>query len=673
MPHICFVRSFSVLFALTFLSVTAAAQIFVFDSRAAFDSASQNVRTIDFEDVAPAKGFGKYAPGTTLNIDGISFQTAGGARFGSGTIYIPSAHYISGNPGLKMLDGAHLSWGAPNQPGNAHLELTLGGGVKALGFDIWTSQPIVSPIEITVTTRDGRSLTSTITTRKRPESTFAGFVSESEIRTVRFVLAKGQTSLLLDNLTYGGRAAGADLAALASKPTESNRIDTAVTQTRPAERPARVEVEASEMAPAAQVETADAAKPAANGEPAASQDRSGRSSSPTAAGNIAFVRDSKEIRLIAPDGSNDRRLWTHADAHEGLGINQLAWSPDGSELAFSSGHEAVASLYHADIYTMKSNGTGVRKITNGPDRADYVKYGKGTVTVTVRNDQPIYQTTKASSGVFFIYVVGADLPQPLTLPPGSSRILTFKNVADFGDHAQAIIAVYGSTRWFIPGTDVKAGRIVKAPDFSISGNGFELFGAFRPVWKRDGSSISYRDGVCIVSRHPARPTVGHVFDPVFKGEDPPAPCAWDWGPTPETADQFLYSVTTDDEITIYRMKEGGRHPGEKLLSISKEKYQFINDLRWLPDGSGFLFSGSDLAYSFANLVRFDLASRKSVELTKLEESFVKGFSISPDGKWVVFERTKGFVDDAADLWIVGIDGKGMRLLTKNAIHPAWGK
>ncbi len=55
------------------------------------------------------------------------------------------------------------------------------------------------------------------------------------------------------------------------------------------------------------------------------------------------------------------------------------------------------------------------------------------------------------------------------------------------------------------------------------------------------------------------------------------------------------------------------------------------------------------------------------------ETFVKGFSISPDGKWIVFERTKGFVDDEADLWVVGIDGKGLRLLTKNANHPAWGK
>src|SRR5687767_9979708 len=180
MPHISFIRSFCVFFVLAFLcsASSAQSQAFFFDDKASFEKASQRARTIDFEAVAPAKGFGKYAPDVGLNVDGIRFRTSGGARFGSGTIYVPSAHYIALNPGLKMLDGAHLSWGAPNQPGNAHMELTFPGGVNAVGADIWSSQPVVSQIEMTVTTRDGRTHTSTITTKKRPDSTFAGFISE---------------------------------------------------------------------------------------------------------------------------------------------------------------------------------------------------------------------------------------------------------------------------------------------------------------------------------------------------------------------------------------------------------------------------------------------------------------------------------------------------------------
>jgi hypothetical protein len=672
MPHIHFFRSFCVFAALALTAATASGQSqgFFFDDRTAFTKASERVRTIDFESVAPAKGFGKYAPDVGLDVAGISFRTHGGARFGSGTIYVPSAHYIAGNPGLKMLDGAHLSWGAPNQPGNAHLELTFPAGVRAFGADIWASQPVVSPIEVTVTTRDGRSQTSTITTRKRPDSTFVGFVSDSEIASIRFTLAKGQTSLLLDNLAVGNRAGGVDLASLAAKPAgaQSNPETAGSIQREIPQSVRRGTPRADTSTVVSSANDQDAGRRVAD-----APSPRGAPTSP-AGGTIAYVRNATEIRTIAPDGSNDRRLFAHADPQEGTGIYELAWRPDGTELAFSSAHEAVASYYHADIFTVKPDGTGARRITNGPDRTEYSKYPKGTVTVTVKNDQPIFRTSKASAGVFFVYVVGADLPQPLTLPPGSSRTLTFKNVADFGDHAQAIVAVYGGTRWIIPGTDVKAGRVVKAPDFSIFGDGMELFGAFRPVWNHDGSKISYRNGACIVSIRSSRPSVGHLFDPVFKGENAPAPCAWDMGPTPNTGDDVLYPVTTDDEIVVYKMKAStGRHPGEKVATFSKEKFQWVNDIRWLPDGSGFLLTGSELAYSHANIFRHDIATGKTTQITNLEESFAKGFTVSPDAKWIVFERTAKFVDDEADLWIVGMDGTGMRLLVKDANNPAWRK
>ncbi|PYS99636.1 MAG: hypothetical protein DMF63_11180 [Acidobacteria bacterium] len=672
MPHIYFLRSIYVCFALALLIKVGVAQsqaIYFFDDKAAFLSATDQTRTIDFESVAPRKGFGKYAPNVGLNIDGINFRTSGGLKFGSGTIYVPSADYTSLNPGTKMLDGAHLSWGAPNEPGNAHLELKLPSGVNAVGADFWAMQPIVSPIEITVTTSDGLTHSTTVSTKKRPDSAFAGFISTSEITTVSITLAKAQSALLLDNLTFGRRADGIDLAAIAAKPsTASARMEN---ETSPVVSPRTTSRETSGV-------KSESVAPTQNAQPAIVRESPDPSAAPgsgtAAAGTIAYVRGGTEIRSILPDGSNDRRLWTHADAHEGLGINELAWSPDGSELAFSSGHESVASFYHSDIFAMKANATGLRRVTNGPDRSDYSKYGKGTVTVTIRNEQPIFRTSKASAGIFFIYVVGADVPQAVVLPPGSSRILTFNNVADFGDHAQALVAVYGGNRWFIPGTDVKAGKVVKAPDFGISGDGIELFGAFRPIWKRDGSRISYRSGACIVSSISSRGTVGHTFDPVFTGEHPPAPCAYDWGPTAETADQLLYSVTKDEEIGIYRLKgSGAQHPGEKLVTISTEKFQFINDLRWLPDGSGFLYSASDLAYSFANILKYDMATRQIVPVTNFEETFVKSFSVSPDGKWIVFERTEKFIDNKADLWIVGIDGKGLRVLAKGASNPAWGK
>src|SRR5688572_18260749 len=104
MPHMYFLRYLYVCVAVACLwNVTnAQSQAFFFDDRTAFLGATERVRTIDFESVAPRKGFGKYAPDIGLQVSGIRFRTFGGAKFGSGTIYVPSADYIALNPGMKM-------------------------------------------------------------------------------------------------------------------------------------------------------------------------------------------------------------------------------------------------------------------------------------------------------------------------------------------------------------------------------------------------------------------------------------------------------------------------------------------------------------------------------------------------------------------------------------------
>src|SRR5215217_7309545 len=148
---------------------------------------------------------------------------------------------------------------------------------------------------------------------------------------------------------------------------------------------------------------------------------------------IAYVHDGVEIRVIAPDGTNDRRLWTHPDAKKPLGIDSLAWSPDGKELAFSSRHTAAASLYDADIFAIHADGSGSRKLTNAPQMSEFARFPKGTVSVTFRNDQPLYKQSQASAGVFIVYVAGAAEPQQITLPPGATKTIVFNRVADFGN------------------------------------------------------------------------------------------------------------------------------------------------------------------------------------------------------------------------------------------------
>src|ERR1043166_4937275 len=94
---------------------------------------------------------------------------------------------------------------------------------------------------------------------------------------------------------------------------------------------------------------------------------------PQTGGTIAFIRGRAEIHLIEPGGSNDRRIWAipRPELAATMGINGLAWRPDGKEIAFTSSHEAVQSLYLSDLYTILPDGSDLRKITNPPDASDF--------------------------------------------------------------------------------------------------------------------------------------------------------------------------------------------------------------------------------------------------------------------------------------------------------------
>jgi Tol biopolymer transport system component len=395
----------------------------------------------------------------------------------------------------------------------------------------------------------------------------------------------------------------------------------------------------------------------------------------TDSGSIAYIRGGTEIRVIDPDGENDRRLWTHPDASFDLGLYDLAWRPDGKELAFSSAHASAYSLYHADLYSIKRDGSGVRKLTNPPARDEFKNYPKGSVTVTVRNNQYTFQQAQASSGVFTIYIAGAEQPQQITLTPGSSKTLVFKSVADFGKKAQAIVAIWGNYRWFMPGTDVQAGQTVKMPEFLISGDGVELFGAFRPVWRTDGSQLSFRNGHCNVNIIPADPPIGELYHKsMFAGKHPLGACTWDWGPIPALADQIIYTENAGETSAIFQTKEGGTHPGIKLTDFINIQYQLLHDLHWLPDGSGLLYSNTSLMADAANIFKYDFKTKQVVQVTQLENEFARAFSVSPDGSSLVYERAKTVEDEKnVELWIINLNGTGNRLLVRNGRNPSWRK
>jgi Tol biopolymer transport system component len=398
----------------------------------------------------------------------------------------------------------------------------------------------------------------------------------------------------------------------------------------------------------------------------------------TAPGTIAYVRSdtSDEIRLIEPDGSNDRRLWAHglADPHAAYGIYNMAWRPDGRELAFASTHENWCSINYSDVFAVAASGGGYRRITQAPACAALASYPRGTVRVPVKN-----VSMYGSSFTGFVYFQGAPSVLPVSLPAGASTVLTFNDVADFGpDFLQIAAFIDGANREYSVGTavDVQASVVVTAGSMPVTPPQNMGQEPRSPTWSRDGATLGYAYGYASLYGISANP------DPVDFGARLINPTTGPniveymaYGPVTSRAQQILYQgYDAAGSDGIYLVTEGSTEAGELLVSSEMGLFQ---GLAWLPDGSGFVYSVEvydEELYEItrANLFEYSFATRQSRPITSFDGAFAGQMSVSPDGREIVFERSASRESDAAtDLWVIGRAGGEPRLLVRNAASPAW--
>ncbi len=402
--------------------------------------------------------------------------------------------------------------------------------------------------------------------------------------------------------------------------------------------------------------------------------------SPAAAaqtGVIAYVEDTNrdEIRLINPDGSNDRRLWGHnvADASDVYDISTLAWRPNAAELAFASSHESWCSINGRDIFTISADGRNYRRVTEAPACAALSAFAQGTVRVPVENDNIF-----GESFTGFVYFQGAPGLQFVSLPPGGSTVVTFNNVADFGDgELQVGAMIVGFSRDVSIGTavDVKANATVTTGPMSLYVPDVE-WGVHSPTWRSDGSAIGYVlnfNSVRAISPNPMPLDFGTELQ-TDQSAMPDFVDLLTWGPA-SRANQLLYRGNISfDAQGIYLMPQGSATAGQRLVTY--ETYQFVRGLAWLPDGSGFVYSVEELDDSFtatrANVFVYRFSNGQPVRLTNFTNQFAGQLSVSPDGTQVVFERAAAQEAGApTDLWLVGINGTGVRRLVEDGGAPAW--
>ena len=391
-------------------------------------------------------------------------------------------------------------------------------------------------------------------------------------------------------------------------------------------------------------------------------------------GTIAYVqRSTSDIHLISPDGTGDRVLWTIPQPFV-YPAYDLAWRPDGRELAFSSGHEQACSWFESDVYAIGYHGAGYRRVTNSPACAALAGLPKGSVTVEVAN----YTSTPV-----WVYVQGA----PTVKWVNYNGTVRFDDVADFGPGVhQPSIGIYGLSRFtsYPPYADVEPSQTVPGGNLTImSLSGFESFGAGKVSWKADGSALAYSmRSASGIEQIPVNPSYGSIgVDLPVVQEASPRLVAW--GPTPTTKNRYLYSsgmsIFKENVGGIYLNIVGDASGGTQLVVSYDYSAEYIHDIEWLPDGSGFLFSKFhvELGY-FSDIFEYNFATQEITQLTpslsdESGDGGARGLSISPNGQQIVFERAVYPDDPTSSLWIMNRDGSDLHKLADDAGRPAWGQ
>ncbi|HEX6718551.1 MAG TPA: hypothetical protein VF088_15700 [Pyrinomonadaceae bacterium] len=144
----------------------------VFRDRAAFNAASQNLRTIDFESVQPVD--------PVFDVDGVFFRNAN------------RSPYIVTDKGNKMLVGETVGE-------FTRLTIFLPPGTTAVGCDQFST-----PMILSISTGES------VTMNQGDTSTFVGFVSDQPIQSliISFDFPEPTASAVVDNLSYGQARVG---------------------------------------------------------------------------------------------------------------------------------------------------------------------------------------------------------------------------------------------------------------------------------------------------------------------------------------------------------------------------------------------------------------------------------------------------------------------------------
>lgn len=382
---------------------------------------------------------------------------------------------------------------------------------------------------------------------------------------------------------------------------------------------------------------------------------------------VYVTNDARSLRLIQPDGSNDRLLWQVPDGAPGAPIESVMWRPDAKEIAFTSTHEATCSEYGSDIYLIYPDGSNLRRLTNGPACAALASYPQGSATVQISNQL-------ANFSEYLVYIEGAPTAKVVTVAPGSTTMVAFPQVADLGAGVmQTAVAINGTTRWFDAAVraDVVAGGNVHAGLLTIANSGFGAYGTTHASWSPDGSRLAYQLGqgaLWQVGRDvPVLGEGGELLDPSVNGSVVGVYPVWS-----PVGNEVLYQRSNGSPFTINRATVGGTSAGDAIANVTN-----TSGIAWITDGSGMVAADfADFLQTRVDLYRMTFADNNIVPLTQVSNP--QGAilpSVSPDSSQIVYAFTEDIAGNpfTAQLRIMNMDGSNDHLLTENGRRASWSR
>jgi len=338
-------------------------------------------------------------------------------------------------------------------------------------------------------------------------------------------------------------------------------------------------------------------------------------------GRIAWVERHERLHITRADGADDRVI-----LETGLpgSLGQVAWSPDGTTLAFAGAQEADCSIWQGDIYTIGADGRGLRRVTNGPACRELAGLATGTIVVTIQNrlESPLDLALHAH---------GLEIPLGVRVDAGWQITVELPAVHDLGaETPQFVVATDGTSTWFDPEVyaDVVPGGSADAGTLIVEGDGLPAWGAYGAAWSPDGGRIAYQQGLDAIWAVDADAPPLAIGAPLLAlGSEGFLATSPAWSPTD---DRILYQRYDGPESVIGIGTADG-DPGGTVLPVT-----LAWGLDWLADGSGFLVAETEPTLDAANIVRVDLETGAVEKLTGYTDAWATQPAASPDGRWIAY-------------------------------------